>query len=232
MWKINKIDMNNLKAVNKVKQSDFVSKIFAWQAIALFVSASAAFKVAQSFLFVQQVTSNPIILIVLIVAQLGFVFWIISNLKGISSNNTILVFALYSISNGLIISLVFKYLFYDFQIGVFLVISGMYLIMSILGYFSKQVFNNWVGLMFMVFTGLGLDLALNMIWRNDQTQLIIAALSVLIFVGITAYTFKNNIDFDENQNTIKGAFSNYLNLFFLFLVIFISENKSNKRIHG
>ena len=229
--------MDNFQTEIEGNQADFITKIYAWQGIALLVSAITAFKVSQNFMLVQQITNNPIILIVLIAAQLGFVLWLISNIKEFSPQKSKICFFIYAIANGLIIPLIFYYINSNFQIGVFLVLAGMFLLTSAFGYYSKQDLSSWFGLILMTIIGFCLDFGMNLFWRNDKTSLIISGIAILIFVGTTAYTFKNNIGINIKSNDethkepILGAFALYLNLFFLFIIIVMEANKSTKRIN-
>lgn len=230
--------MNYSEKEENANQADFITKIFAWLGFVLLVSAITAFKVSQNFILVQQMTNNPIILIVLIAAQLGFVLWLTSNMKEFSPQKSKICFFIYAIANGLIIPLIFYDINSDFQIGVFFVLAGMFLLTSAFGYFSKQDLSSWFGLLLMAIIGFCLDFAMNLFWRNDKTSLIIAAIATLIFVGITAYTFKNNIEINIKSNDetpkepILGAFALYLNLFFLLVAIVMEANKSTKRINS
>lgn len=219
------------------KQADFTTKIYAWMAIALLVSAISAFKFSQNFALIQQILNNPIILIVLIAVQIAFVIWLSFKIPELTLQSAKICFLIYAIASGIIISLIFQYIFSVSEISVFLILAVMYLIMSVLGYFLKQSINVLMNLILMTIIGLCLDFALNMFWRNDRISLTIAGIAILIFVGITAYTFKNNSIFEESSNEKKtekhflGAFAIYLNLFFLLISIFIASNKSTKKIN-
>ena len=226
--------MDNLVTLQKIEleKAIFMTKVFAWLAFSLCTTGYSALNFSRNYALTNTLRDNAIAIIVILIIELGIVFWLTMNIKTFSTVQIGIFLLLYSIINGMVIPMIFQYITGDIQISVFFIVGGMFLIMSILSYITKQEFTSWGGLIFMAFIGMGLDFALNMLWRTDDTQLIIGGIGVIIFVGLVAYKFNTDNVSNQHEEPFAKAFAIYINLFYLFILVVMEANKGNRRNAG
>ena len=226
--------MDNLVTLQKIEleKAIFMTKVFAWLAFSLCTTGYSALNFSRNYALTNTLRDNAIAIIVILIVELGIVFWLTMNFKTFSTVQIGIFLLLYSIINGMVIPMIFQYITGDIQISVFFIVGGMFLIMSILSYITKQEFTSWGGLIFMAFIGMGLDFALNMLWRTDDTQLIIGGIGVIIFVGLVAYKFNTDNVSNQHEEPLAKAFAIYINLFYLFILVVMEANKGNRRNAG
>ena len=87
--------------------SSFLQRVFAWMFAGLLVTAAAAAAIGTSDALLTDITANPILLIVLFVAQLGLVIAISARADRMSPALATGLFLLYSATNGVIFALIF-----------------------------------------------------------------------------------------------------------------------------
>ena len=226
--------MDNLVTLQKIEleKAIFMTKVFAWLAFSLCTTGYSALNFSRNYVLTNALRDNAIAIIVILIVELGIVFWLTMNFKTFSTLQIAIFLLLYSIINDMTIPMIFQYITGDIQISVFFMMGGMFLIMSILSYITKQEFTSWGGLIVMAFIGMGLDFALNMFWRTDNTQLIIGGIGVLVFVGLVAYKFNSDNVSNEHEEPLTKAFAIYINLFYLFISVVMEANKGNRRNAG
>jgi uncharacterized protein len=230
--------MENIFISEEIKniQINFVTKVFSWSAIGFFVSGFIAFKLMQNYALIQFL-SNYIVLGIWVVLQLGLVIWLSLNIEKMPPNQITLYFIGFSVMNGITIPSIFR-LFTQNPFGsTFFILGGMFLIMSVFGHFTKRDLTSWNNLTLMALVGLGLNIWVNIFWRNDQFQLITTTVAIVIFTGLAMYdaTRINEMSIPENNKNLPaslGAFAIYLDLYFLLISIVFEANKSSKRINS
>ena len=230
--------MENLFISEEIKtvQVSFVTRAFGWMAVGLFVSGITAFKLMQNYAL-GQFLSNYVALGILIIIHLGIVIWLSVNVEKMPSNQITLYFIGYSILNGITISSVFRLFTQNYFGNTFFILGIMFLVMFAFGYFTKRDLTVWSSLILMILIGIGLDIWVNIIWRNDQFQLITSGIFMAVFVGLVAYDTARikemSITEDGlNKTASLGAFALYLDLYYLLISIVMEENKAKRRINN
>ena len=223
--------MGNSVALQKIEleKAIFMTKFFAWLAFSSCITGYSAINFSRNYALTNALMDNAIAIIITLVIELSIIVWLTMNIKTFSTLQIATFLFLYSILNGMTIPMIFHYITGDFQISVFFIIAGMFSIMSAMAYFTKQEFTSWGGLIFMVMIGLGLDFAVNVLWRTDNTQLIIGGIGVVIFVVLVAYKFNTDNITEANEEALMKAFFICINLFYLFILVVIEANKGNRR---
>jgi uncharacterized protein len=222
--------MKNDKTITII---NFNPKIFSWTALGLSVSGLTAFKLWQNFYLLQSFVENYLILGVLVFIFLSFAIWISLNMDDWDSKKIRLFFFDFAILNGIILPLIFQFFTQNAIVSTFFILAGMFGIMSILGYFTKQDLTSWASLIIMAILGIVLNVLLNFVWRKDNFQLITSAIAIFVYVGIVAYDSKGmkefNDDCESQKAVIMGAFALCLNLCYLFIALVMEANKGNRR---
>merc|ERR1711879_34220 len=129
----------------------FLAKVFNWMAIGLAVTGVLAYFTAQTGLALT-IASSPLF-IVLILAELGMVFYLSARIEKIQSGTATALFIGYSVLNGLTLSTIFL-AYTRASIGsTFLITVGMFGAMAVYGMVTKRDLSGMGSFMFMGLIG-------------------------------------------------------------------------------
>ena len=129
--------------------SSYLQRVFAWMFAGLLVTAGAAAAIGSSDALLTDITANPLLLIVLFVAQLGLVFAIAARADRMSPAPATGLFLLYSATNGVIFALVFELYTSQSIFTAFAVTAGMFGAMALYGYVTKTDLSKLGSILFM-----------------------------------------------------------------------------------
>jgi uncharacterized protein len=204
-------------------------RVFVWMALGLLVTAGIAAFVSVSPLF-QILAGQPLIFLVLMVAELGLVIGLSWGINRIQPATAILLFFLYAILNGLTFSVLFVIYTLGSVATTFFATAALFGVMSVLGYTTKMDLSRLGSLLFMGLIGLIIAMLVNVFWANTILGWVVTFAGILIFLGLTFYdtqrikrmTATALQQGDENvlaRMGILGALSLYLDFINLFLFI-------------
>lgn len=184
--------------------SDVMRRVYLWMVAGLAITAIVAFAVAQSGMW-QIVFENPIILLVVIIAEFGLVIGITAGINRMSPTTAGALFAVYSALNGVTLSFIFLiYEIGDITIAI-VATSAMFAAMSIVGYTTKIDLSKIGSILFMALIGLIIASFLNLLLQSETLYWIISYAGVLIFVGLTAWDTQKIKRMAENIPTSGGG---------------------------
>jgi uncharacterized protein len=220
----------------KTVQIGFVTKTFGWVSIGLIVSGITAFKLMQNYALLQ-LLSNYVALGILVIIQMGLVVWLSLNIKKMPSNQVTVFFIGFSILNGITIPSIFSLFTQNYFGNAFFILGIMFGAMWAFGNFTKRDLTIWSSLILMILVGIGLNIWVNMVWRNDLFQLITTGIFMAVFVGLVVYDTNRIKEMCISRNNINptaslGAFALYLDLYYLLISIFFEANKESRKING
>lgn len=210
------------------EQQRFMVKVYNWMTAGLAVTGAMAFYVVNNPTMQSVVLHNKAVFILLMLAQLGLVFYLAGWVKSMPANQATGVFVLYAGLNGLTLSSIFLIYTAASITSAFLVTAGTFAAMSIYGYTTKKDLTSWGSFLFMGLIGIIIASLVNMFLHNETVSWIVTYAGVLIFVGLTAYDSQRikmmnvlgNEGTDEDQKeAIIGALTLYLDFINLFLNI-------------
>jgi FtsH-binding integral membrane protein len=200
--------------------SSLLQRVFAWMFAGLLVTAGAAAAIGSSDALLTDITANPVLLIVLFVAQLGLVFAIAARADRMSPALATGLFLLYSATNGVIFALVFELYTSQSIFTAFAVTAGMFGAMALYGYVTKTDLSKLGSILFMALIGLILATVVNIFWANEALYWITTYAGVAIFAGLTAYDVQKIKQYEGGQgDAIRGALSLYLDFINMFLFL-------------
>ena len=168
-------------------EADFMQKVYLWMTFALTLTGFVAYRTTQSEFLLELIFSSSFGFIGLILAELALVFWISSGIQRMSSNMAIGLFLLYSVLNGMTLSVLLIAYTGASVASTFFITAGMFGAMSIYGYTTKQDLSSWGNLLFMALFGLILASVVNIFLQSSGLYWLISYIGVLVFVGLTAY---------------------------------------------
>ncbi len=219
--------------------NEFVRSVYNWMAVGLGLTGVVAYYVSTSPSILRLIYGNPILLFVLIAAELGLVFSISGMVTRLSASTATLLFVIYSALNGVTLSFIFLVYTRASIVSTFFICAGTFLACSIYGWTTKRDLTSWGGFLMMGLIGIIIASLVNMFIRSSAMDLIISYIGVIVFVGLTAHdtqrlkhmALTQPADLEAGvvrKGAILGALSLYLdfvNLFLMLLRIFGSSKE-------
>ena len=203
-------------------------KVYVWMTLALAITGFTAYGVATSPGILQVIYGNQVIMWVLVIAELALVFGVNAAINRISLTTATLMFILYSVINGALLSSIFLIYTASSIATVFFITAGTFGVMALIGYTTKTDLSSMGKILFMALIGLVIATVVNMFIKSNGFMMILSYVGVFIFVGLTAYDtqrIKNMLleapDASEGAQKIAllGALALYLDFINLFIYL-------------
>ena len=164
---------------------------------------------------------------IIILAPLGFVFYLAARINKISASSAFITFCAFSAVMGLSMSYIFAVYTAASIAKVFFISSSVFLTMSLYGYTTKKDLTSWGSFLYMGLIGLIIAMIVNIFLQSSQMGFLISCAGVLIFVGLTAYDtqkIKNmyyaaDSESQSGKKAIMGALTLYLDFINLFIML-------------
>jgi uncharacterized protein len=210
------------------EQQQFITKVYGWMSFALVITGITAYFTAATPSVMQLIFSSIYVFYGLLALELGLVIGIGALINKISATVATALFILYSVVNGLTLSVIFLVYTQGSISLTFFVTALTFGSMSAYGYFTKKDLTSWGNLLLMALVGMIIASIANLFMKNEILYWITTYAGILIFVGLTAYDtqkIKNmNIAALENEDGVKkaaimGALTLYLDFINLFLLL-------------
>ena len=210
------------------EQQRFMVRVYNWMTAGLAITGFMAFYVSNNETIMSIIFGNPIMPIVLMIAQIGLVFWLASRVMQMSVSQATGVFMLYAGLTGVTFSFIFVVYTSASITSTFLVTAGTFGAMSLYGYTTKKDLTSWGSFLFMGLIGIIIASVVNMFMQSNMMHMIITYAGVLIFVGLTAYDTQkikemnilgNEGTDEDTKEAISGALTLYLDFINLFLML-------------
>jgi FtsH-binding integral membrane protein len=156
------------------------------------------------------------------------VIYLTRSINKLSRNAAIAAFLVYSVLNGLTMSVIFLVYTSNSIATTFYITAGTFAAMSFYGYTTKRDLTSIGNMAFMALIGIIIASVVNMFLQNEMMYWIISYLGVAIFVGLIAYDTqklkeigsRGFVSEDNMEKTsIMGALSLYLDFVNLFLFL-------------
>lgn len=168
---------------------------------------------------------------VIMLAPLGFVFYLSARINKMSAASAQITFWLFASIMGLSLASIFVQFTHSSIARVFFITAGTFGAMSLYGYTTKRDLTKLGGFLFMGLIGIIIASIVNIFFQSGMMAFVISVIGVLVFVGLTAYDTQNikNMyyggDSEEigSKKALMGALKLYLdfiNLFILLLQLF------------
>ena len=212
-------------------------KVYTWMALALLITGITAFGVASSPTLLMTIMTSKGLMWGLIIAELALVFAISGAINRLSLGTATLLFIVYSVLNGTMLSSIFV-IYQPMVIAkVFFITAGTFGAMAFYGYSTKKDLTSIGKILFMALIGLVIATVVNMFLKSPGFDYILSYIGVAIFTGLTAWDtqkikqmLQTQYDISEGAQKIAllGALTLYLdfiNLFLYLLRIFGGSNK-------
>ena len=201
-------------------------KVYVWMTLALVITGSTAYGVATSPGILTALYSNQLLFWGLVIAEFGLVFGVSAAINRLSLTTATLMFILYSVINGALLSSIFVIYTTSSIASVFFITAGTFAVMALIGYTTKTDLTSMGKILFMALIGIIIATVVNIFLKSSGLEMIVSYLGVLIFVGLTAYDsqkIKRKLQMapDASEGSQKIALLGALTLYLDFVNLFI-----------
>lgn len=208
--------------------SVFLAKVFNWMAVGLGLTGIIAYFTAATGLAVT-LTSGPLFMI-LIFGELGLVVFLSARINKMQAGTASSMFLLYSVLNGLTLSVIFLMYTGSSIAATFFITAGMFGAMAIYGLVTKRDLSGFGSFLFMGLIGVIIASIVNIFLKSAGLYWVISMIGVLVFTGLTAYDIQKIKKIGEagimqqgeaaiTKGSIMGALALYLDFINLFLML-------------
>jgi FtsH-binding integral membrane protein len=219
-------------------EAAFISKVYGWMSAALVITGVVAMWAASTPAVknaFDPASGSMLPFYLLIGVEFGAVIFLSARINKMTAETAGIVFLVYSILNGLTLSMVFLIYTSSSIASTFLVTAATFGVMSAYGYMTKKDLTSIGNLAFMALIGLIIGSVVNIFLQSEIMYWVITYAGVLIFVALTAYDtqkIKRMAAYDDTQEvskkkSIMGALTLYLDFvnLFLYLLRFMGDRK-------
>ena len=203
-------------------------KVYVWMTLALVITGFTAYGVATSPGIQQLVFGNSIVMWGLIIAEFALVIGVSAAINKLSLTTATLMFILYSVINGALLSSIFLIYTASSIATVFFITAGTFGAMALVGYTTKTDLTSMGKILFMALIGLVIATLVNLFVKSSGFTLILSYVGVLIFVGLTAYDSQKikqmmlqapDVGESAQKLALLGALTLYLDFINLFIYL-------------
>ncbi len=226
----NEIEYQNqvIQSVNTAYRT-LMGKVYLWMTLALAVTGLTSLYVASSPGLVQSIFASRGTFWLLVIAELALVFILSARIMKMSFSTAGIMFALYSVLNGVTMSFIFIAYTSTSIATAFFVTAGMFAAMSFIGFVTKKDLSSFGSFFTMALIGLIIASVVNIFLNSSVMYWIITYVGVLLFVGLTAYDtqkikqmlieYGDEVNDSTQKLALIGSLSLYLDFINLFLYI-------------
>lgn len=214
-----------------------MKNVYLWMTLALAMTGLTAAAVATQPQILMAIITNRILFWGLMLAELGLVFYFSARVMQMSLTTAGIVFAAYSVLNGLTLSYIFMAYTMQSIATTFFVTAGTFGAMTFVGYTIKKDLSTFGRILIMALIGIIIATVVNIFVGSSALQFGISVLGVLIFTGLTAYdtqkikwmiqAYGNRQDETAMKLALVGSLTLYLDFInlFLYLLRFLGNSR-------
>ena len=215
------------RSYERSAQLSLFRQVYLWMAMALVITGFMAMLVAESTTLLSLIFSSELTFFGLIIAELALVWYLSARIDRISFTTATLMFIIYSLLNGAMLSSVFLLYTESSIASTFFITAGTFGVMCVYGFLTKRDLNSLSNLCLMAVIGLIIAGLVNLFLQSSLMSLIVSGIGVLVFVGLTAYDSQKikrmllQEGLEVNDSTRKIALLGSLTLYLDFINLFL-----------
>ena len=217
--------------------ASLMRKVYLWMAFALATSGLAAYYVATSPQMLAAIYGNSYMMWVLIILEFGLVIGLTAAIRKLSFPVAALMFVVYSLVNGIVLSSVFLIYTMSSIATTFFATAGTFGAMAVVGSVTKKDLTRIGSLAFMGLIGVVIASLINLFVGNGIFDIIISIIGIITFLGLTAYDAQkikqmmlaaDDVNNETQKLAVVGALSLYLDFInlFLYLLRFLGRGRN------
>ena len=223
------METNNLvrNYTAKAAQATLLRSVYLWMTLALIITGFVAMYVAKSYTLVNMMIQNSMMFWGVLIAEVALVWYLSARIYKMSFTTATILFIVYSILNGVTLSILLLVYTASSIATTFFVTAGTFGTMAIFGYITKKDLTRIGSLCIMGVIGIIIASLVNLFLQNSMMDMVISYIGVLLFVGLTAYDSQkikrllSGDDIEVNEVTQKIALMGARTLYLDFINLFI-----------
>jgi FtsH-binding integral membrane protein len=200
--------------------------VYNYMGLGLAITGLVAFLVASTPALYGPIFGTPLKWVVML-APLGFVFFLGAKIRTMSVGAAQLTFWLFAATMGLSLASIFLVFTGESIARVFFITAGTFGAMSLYGYTTKRDLSAWGSFLFMGLIGIIIAMLVNLFIASSALHFAISVIGVLVFTGLTAYDTQRikemyyEVDASDvvARKAIMGALSLYLDFINMFVML-------------
>lgn len=205
-----------------------VQKVFGWMTLGLLVTAATSIFTLANPDLLELILSNSLLFYGLLILELITVVSISAAINKIAASAATGLFILYSVMNGLTLSVLFLVYTGASVASAFLVTAFTFGATALYGYVTKRDLTRISSLAMMGLFGIIIAMIANIFIQSDSFSFVISLIAIVVFVVLTAWDtqkikamFLSGIQDAEQERkmAILGALTLYLDFINLFINI-------------
>ena len=211
-------------------------KVYLWMTLALALSGLTAYYVSGNYSLMETIIMNQAVFWILIIAEFGLVIGLSAAINKLSFPVAAIMFAAYSIINGMLLSVIFVAYTTSSIATTFFVTAGTFAAMAVVGTVTKTDLTKMGSILMMALIGIIIATVVNLFLHNETMDIVISGIGVLVFTGLTAYDAQKiklmaeqaeEVNDSTQKIAVLGALSLYLDFInlFLYLLRFMGNRK-------
>lgn len=196
-------------------------KVFMWMFIGLLITFLTGYVVSSNDNMLYNIFSGGTYFI-LIIIELVLVVYLSARIHKMQVTTARIVFILYSFVSGLTFGSIFIVFKMSSIMLIFLITAILFGIFALIGRFTKLDLTKAGTILLMMLLGIVICTFVNVFLKNDTLDLFVSYISIIIFLGFTAYDMQKikmlSYEFDdEDKIAIIGALELYLDFINIFI---------------
>ena len=209
-------------------QKTLMRNVYGWMSLALAITGLMAYYVGSNLSLVEALFSNQALYWGLWIAELALVWILSARIERLSFATAGVMFGVYSLLNGVLISSIFVVYTMDSIASTFFITAGMFASMAVIGTVMKKDLSGYGRFFMMALIGLIIASVVNIFLQSTGLDWIVSIVGVLLFTALTAYDAQKikrmflNADSESDimrKYALLGALSLYLDFINLFLYL-------------
>jgi uncharacterized protein len=211
-------------ANSDVRVQSFLRTVYAWMFGGLAITTAAAMWVLFSPAMQQIVLQNRMVFFGLLIAEFALAMWVQVRINHMTSGTAASAFLVYSLLNGLTLSVIFFVYTQASIVQAFATAALMFAGMSVYGHLTKRNLTSIGSYLVMGAWGLFIGFLINIWLQSNLLGYVMSFIGVFVFLGLTAYYTQKlksmALAGEMRENyAIVGALVLYISFINLFLML-------------
>lgn len=201
-------------------ENKILSKVFLWMFAGLLVTFITGYTVSINENMLYNIFSGGTYIFIVVV-ELLLVIILSARIAKLKSTTAKILFLLYSFTTGLTFGSIFVVYELTSIMLIFLITSLLFGVFALIGYKTDIDLSKFSTYLLMMLVGIIICIIINMFLNNSTFDMFISCISVIVFLGFTAYDIQKVKDLEgqlpEDNLAIIGALELYLDFINIFL---------------
>jgi hypothetical protein len=195
--------------------------------LALAITGLTSYYVAGSQAILSVIFSNQFVFWGIAIAEFVLVMVLTAKINTLSFQTAGIMFAVYSILNGVLLSSIFVVYTSESIATTFFISAGMFAAMAMIGSTTKKDLSGIGRFAIMAVIGLIIASVVNIFLKSSMLEFIVSIIGVIVFAALTAYdaqkikTMLHEYGTDVNETSQKIALLGSLSLYLDFINMFL-----------